>query len=386
MAHLRPRLALDYLLKRLEFTPVVAIQGAPQTGKSFLARKILTQQLPASDYLSLDDKSLQQLAQDSPRTFLANFANEHKLLIIDEAQKSPALFDAIKLAVDSKRRPGAFLLLGSTEFSLLQNIREILTGRLGKIRLLPLTFWETQGLPQKKVISRAHFLKFLENGGMPGMAFTREPQARADFFQDWIDLTCQRDIHQFKRLKLDSDLVDAILRLSANLEEPTLAAFASHTRANPKRVQTHVRALSELFVLLRLDPHPSGTGKAIYLPLDVGIANHLGATLTRRLHIALLNEKLAAFGYQGGVRPRFFYYRSTGKRLIHLVEEQVHGKISAFQVWDRETVVKPDCELLKAFGEKNPGSVLHLLAPVFESWVDFSKESEVHIWPWERIF
>jgi hypothetical protein len=78
MPHLRPRLALEFLLKRLKFTPVVANQRARQIGKSFLAREILTPKLPASLYLLLDDRPLQQLAQESPRTFLANFADDDK--------------------------------------------------------------------------------------------------------------------------------------------------------------------------------------------------------------------------------------------------------------------------------------------------------------------
>ncbi len=195
MPHGRPRLATGLLLKRLRFTPVVAIQGARQTGKSFLARELLGKKLPKSTYVSLDDKSKQALAQDSPQTFLASLSGSEPA-IIDEAQKSPALFDAIKLAVDNDRRPGSFLLLGSTEFSLLQNVRESLTGRMGKTRLYPMTFWEMHGLPRKKTEStRAQCLNYLDSGGMPGIAFVREQQVRADFFQDWIDLTCQRDIH-----------------------------------------------------------------------------------------------------------------------------------------------------------------------------------------------
>jgi hypothetical protein len=382
MPHGRPRLATELLLKRLRFTPVVAIQGARQTGKSFLAREILGKKVPHSTYVSLDDKSKQALAQDSPQTFLASLSGS-KPAIIDEAQKSPALFDAIKLAVDTDRRPGSFLLMGSTEFSLLQNVRESLTGRMGKIRLYPMTFSEVQGLPRKKTEpTRAQSLKYLDSGGMPGIAFVREQQVRADFFQDWIDLTCQRDIHQFKRLKLDTELTYALLRHAAILEEPTAAALSRQTRANPKKIGTHLKALCELFIFIRLDPHPSGTGKPIDLPLDAGIAGHLGAPLMKRLHIALMNERMAKNTYGGGKRHTFQYYRSTGKRVVQLVEEELGGKTRAFQLLDREAVKKPDLELLKAFLRKNPGSEAYLLAPVRDPW----KYDGVKVEPWEWMF
>jgi predicted AAA+ superfamily ATPase len=382
MPHARPRLATEVLLKRLRFTPVVAIQGARQTGKSFLARELLGTKLPNSTYVSLDDKSRQALAQDSPRTFLASLAG-FRPAIIDEAQKSPALFDAIKLAVDSDRRPGSFLLLGSTEFSLLQNVRESLTGRMGRIRLFPMTFREVQGLASKPTEpTRAQCLKYLDSGGMPGIAFVRDTEVRANFFQDWIDLTCQRDIHQFKRLRLDAELAYSILGHTATLEEPTAAALGRLTRANHKQVGTHLKALCELFVLTRLDPHPSGTGKPTYLPLDSGIAGHLGAPLMKRLHIALMSERMAGNTYGGGKRHTFQYYRSTGKRLVHLVEASPGGKTRAFQLFDREAVKKPDLELLKAFKRKNADSEVCLLAPVADAW----KEEAVKIEPWERIF
>ncbi|MEO5969279.1 MAG: AAA family ATPase [Bdellovibrionia bacterium] len=381
MPHGRPRAVFEFLLKRLRHTPVVAIQGARQTGKSYLARDILAKHETGSTYVSLDDKSKQQLAEESPQTFLAPLLDS-KPVIIDEAQKSPALFNAIKLIVDSERRPGSFLLLGSTEFSILQNIRESLTGRMGRIRLYPMTFWELQGLPRgKKAASRAQLLKYLDSGGMPGIAFVRESQVRSDFFQDWIDLTCQRDLHQFKRLKLDSELAYALLRNSAILEEPTAAALSKATRTNPKKVATHIKALCELFVLTSLEPHTSGTGKPIYLPLDSGIAGHMGAPLLKQMQIVLANERTAKNAYSGGKRNTFRYYRSTGKRMIHLVEEELDGSVTAFQIFDREAVKKPDLELLKAFQKKNRKSKAYLVAPVSESW----NYEGVDVVSWESI-
>ncbi|NDG85969.1 MAG: ATP-binding protein [Proteobacteria bacterium] len=314
--------------------------------------------------------------------FLASLG-QAPLIMIDEAQKAPALFDTIKLMVDEDRRPGRFLLLGSTEFSLLQNIQESLTGRMGKIRLFPMTFQETRNLPAKtKKPSRADTLKYLESGGMPGIAFVRDAQVRAEFFQDWIDLTCQRDIHQFKRLKLDSDLAYSLLKHASNLEEPTAAAFARITRANHKKIATHLKALCELYVLVRLEPHPSGTGKAVYLPMDSGIAAHLGAPIIKRLQIALMNERMAANSHSGGKRNTYYYYRSSGKKTVHLIEEELGGKTRAFQFFERETVRKIDLELLKAFAKKNKGAEVHLLAPVADAW----RDAPVMISPWESMF
>ncbi len=287
------------------------------------------------------------------------------------------------MLVDENRRTGTFLLLGSTEFSILQNIRESLTGRMGRIRLYPMNFSEIQGLDKKiSKPTRSQLLKHFEAGGMPGIAFSRDTQVRSDLLQDWIDLTCQRDIFQFKRLRLDSELAYALLRNCATLEEPTGAALASATRANPKKVATHIKALIELFVLMPLQPHPSGTGKPIFLILDSGVAAHLGANLMRQFHISLTVERMSKNGYSGSKRNSYFYYRSTGKKLIHLVEEELGGQTRAFQIFDRESVKKTDLELLKAFQKKNPTSSPTLLAPISEGW----KEAVVRVLPWEEIY
>jgi predicted AAA+ superfamily ATPase len=383
MPHPRKRLALARLAKKLGFSPVVAIQGARQTGKSYLAREFIRESHPRAKYLSLDLLSLRQSAERSPQTFLAEHA-EALPLIIDEAQKAPDLFDAIKFEVDQQRIPGRFLLLGSTEFSRLSRIRESLTGRMSRIRLYPLTLAESIGLELAEKSwppTRKQILQYLALGGMPGIFAVRDADERTERFKDWVDLTCQRDIHQFAKLKLDSDLASAILSETCTLEEPTQAGIARRLKTDPRRIASHLKALTELYVLQKLLPHPSGTGKPIYLPLDTGIATHLGAPLSRRLQIWVMNERMAKASYYPGKSRKFYYYRSTGKKFIHLVEEVVDSPLRAFQVFENERILKTDALLMKGFLQKNPGSQCVVLAPIQEP----QKVEGIAFLPWEAL-
>ncbi|MBX9766151.1 MAG: AAA family ATPase [Bdellovibrionales bacterium] len=382
MSHARPRLILDLLKRRLKHSPIVAIQGARQTGKSFLARQLSDEELTGSKIVSLDSTANQVLAQDTPQTFLKRF-EDVKTLIIDEAQKAPALFNEMKYVVDQNRRPGRYLLLGSTEFSHLQRIRESLTGRMGRVRLFPMVSAELLGQkkPAKTGLSRGFVLKYSESGGMPGIAFVRDDQARSDLLQDWLDLTCNRDIHQFKTLRLDSDLAYSIFKECCLQNEPTQASIAKALRKDGRRVATHLKVFCELFALVKLDPHPSGHGKSIYLPMDAGLAFHLGANLERRLHIILMNERMAKNTYFGKKRNRYFYYRSTGKRMIHLIEEDLDKGLIAFELSTKERIKLPELELLKAFKKKNPKTKTVFLAPIEGGW----KEGVVQIQPWESL-
>ncbi len=380
MPHARKRLALPRLKKKLGFFPVVAIQGARQTGKSFLARELLKEHFRDSEYQTFDQQSIKGEAERAPHTFLLEHS-AHRLLILDEAQKVPVIFDAIKFEVDQKRVPGRFLLLGSTEFSKLTQIRESLTGRMGRVRLFPLTLAETVGLDKASAPDRRDLLSYLKNGGMPGIFAVRDNEEQDALFQDWVDLTCLRDIQQFKGLKLDGELSFELLKLSATLEEPTRAQMARATQVDPRRVETHLKALCALFVLQRLNPHPSGTGKPIYLPLDCGVARYLGASRIRQLHVWLVVEKMAANAYSKEKRKSFFYYRSTGKRIIHLVEEGIDQPTQAFQVVANERILKTDAELMLAFLKKNQTAKGRVLAPIPEK----QKVKTCVFVPWESV-
>jgi predicted AAA+ superfamily ATPase len=360
MAHTRNRLIIKQIQKRLSFYPVVALQGARQTGKSFLAKLLLNRHFPQGKYLSLDDKSLQEAAQTSTK----NFIEEHrtaKPLILDEAQKSPALFDAIKLSVDEKRFPGKFLLLGSTEFSRQSLIRESLTGRMGRVRIYPMNLEECLGHARHP--TRNELMTYLERGGLPGIFHVRDATNRQALFQDWLELTCYRDLQQFKTLKLDGDAALKIIRACATLPEPTTAKIATALRLNYKKTVTHIECLTQLFVLTRLPPHPSGTGKTLYIPFDTGIANHLGASHDRLLYIWALNELLVQDSISNLPKSDFYFYRNPKGNLIHLVKVNTKTYGQAWQMVNFETIKKTDTLLMKSFLEKNPNFTGQVLTP-----------------------
>lgn len=137
--------------------------------------------------------------------------------MIDEAQKAPALFDALKFSVDSLRKPGRFLILGSTEFSKLSLIRESLTGRMSRVRLYSMNLAEAVGaamnssrarslLNSELRVSRSQLLQHLERGGMPGVFAVRDRSERESLLRDWLDLTTERDAMLFPKIKADPDL------------------------------------------------------------------------------------------------------------------------------------------------------------------------------------
>ncbi|MBR7061611.1 MAG: ATP-binding protein [Clostridia bacterium] len=178
------RTAYDAAIRLAGQFPVVAITGPRQSGKTTLAKAVF----PQKQYISLDDKNLRELAGSNPGDFLNAFPNG---VIIDEAQKVPELFDAIKLAVDSnKYEPGKYILTGSSQFRLKANISDSLAGRIGMIKLLPFSIEELDRAGQ--LSPDVYDLVF--NGSYPPLYDKEKHFIRDDWFENYIDTYLDLDV------------------------------------------------------------------------------------------------------------------------------------------------------------------------------------------------
>jgi predicted AAA+ superfamily ATPase len=118
------------LAEASEQFPVILVTGPRQVGKTTLLKHM---RMRDRRYVSLDDLTLRALANDDPNLFLQRYRPP---VLIDEIQYAPALFPAIKVDVDSRRKPGAYWLTGSQHFRLMKGITESLAGRVAILNLL----------------------------------------------------------------------------------------------------------------------------------------------------------------------------------------------------------------------------------------------------------
>lgn len=145
-----PRHITPLLHEALNDTPVVLLNGARQTGKSTLVQALAkTQQ---RRYLTLDDHAVLAAAQSDPAGFIAGLQGK---VALDEVQRVPSLFLAIKAVIDRDRQPGRFLLTGSANVMLLPTLADSLAGRMEVLSLLPLSSAE---MTASATINRADWL------------------------------------------------------------------------------------------------------------------------------------------------------------------------------------------------------------------------------------
>src|SRR6266568_1405041 len=126
------------ILAALRDTPVVYLQGPRQAGKSTLAQALRKD----AEYFTLDDAATLAAAQSDPDGFITGLPDR---VILDEVQRVPELFRAIKRSVDAKRKPGRFLLTGSAQALLLPKVSESLAGRMEVLTLWPFSQGEIGG-------------------------------------------------------------------------------------------------------------------------------------------------------------------------------------------------------------------------------------------------
>ncbi len=132
MTSYRAREMAKPLLHALRQMPAVAITGMRQTGKTTLLRE--EPRLKDRRYITFDDFAQLEGARKNPEELLAG----DPPLIIDEAQKCPELFTALKREIDRNRKPGRFLLSGSANLLLLKSMSETLAGRAVNFNLHPM--------------------------------------------------------------------------------------------------------------------------------------------------------------------------------------------------------------------------------------------------------
>lgn len=178
------RKSTETLIRLASQFPVVGITGPRQSGKTTLAQMVF----PRKRYVSMDRRDMRELAISSPYDFLRAFPQG---AIIDEAQKVPELFHAVKEFVDQERPdPGSFILTGSGQFRLREGINESLAGRIGLLNLFPFSIGELKdaGLLQQT----AHHMAF--RGFYPPLHDRTRPFLPEDWFQNYIDTYIDIDV------------------------------------------------------------------------------------------------------------------------------------------------------------------------------------------------
>ena len=163
--------------------PVVALTGPRQCGKTTLARAIASD-AAESTYFDLE-AAVDRRRLDTPEQTLGRLSG---LVVIDEVQRRPALFETVRVLVDRPDNGARFLLLGSASPALVKGVSESLAGRVGLVDLGGFDLREVAADPWRMLWLR---------GGFPRSYLAPDIRGSALWRESFVRTFLERDIPQF---------------------------------------------------------------------------------------------------------------------------------------------------------------------------------------------
>ena len=228
------------ILETEKFFPVIVVTGPRQVGKTTLCRAMW----PDFEYVNLEDVALKKLIAEDPKKFIANSADG---LIIDEVQYIPELFSYIQLCVDEN--PGRkFILTGSSDFALMENITQSLSGRAALFNLLPFSFDEL-----RNYVDEAHSDEIMFNGFYPGVIVKKIlPKF---FYSNYYSTYIERDVRKLKAID-NLDLFQTFVRVVAGraAREMNASAISGEVGVSSPTAKSWLSILKTSYVVFTLQP------------------------------------------------------------------------------------------------------------------------------------
>jgi predicted AAA+ superfamily ATPase len=327
------RAAKALLEAKLRTFPAVLIVGPRQCGKTTFIRDRLRgwRQL---DLENSDD--LQTLAFDLPGFFESN----PRHVAIDEAQRLPHLFPALRHAIDRDRRPGRYVLTGSADPRLMKTAGETLTGRIGIIELTPFLLSELRAKPSWRQ-DRWFW------GGYPPVHHLRSAPQRADWLGTYVSTVLERDI---PALGLRAPVL-ALLRFCQMLAHVhgnllNVSELGKSLALPHRTVSEYLDVLEGAFLIRRLPPYFANIGKRLtkspklYIR-DTGLLHHLaGLTAAAQLQVwprrgasweGLIVEEIVRRAALEKPNARPYFWRTQAGAEVDLIIE-AGGRKAAFEI------------------------------------------------------
>ena len=310
--------------------PAVAVTGPRQSGKTTLVKSLF----PKKPYVLLEDPDTRAFAIKDPRGFLEQFPDG---AVLDEVQRVPEIFSYLQGVIDQKNRPGLFILTGSQNFLLMQNISQSLAGRVALLNLLPFSLQELQ----KGGITFESFEDYIIRGFYPRL-YDQKIGPR-DLYSNYVRTYIERDVRLLKNVQ-DLSAFHTFLKSCAhrNGQLLNLSSLAADCGINHNTAKAWISLLETSYVVYLLRPHYKNFNKRLVkMPklyfYDTGLAAYL-ADIQDKQHLAhhpLRGALFESFVITEFVKRRFnqgeesnlYFWRDKLGREVDCLFERSHEPV-----------------------------------------------------------
>jgi len=363
------------LEKIISISPVTLLTGPRQSGKTTLVQEIAKKY--NYSYVTFDDLNYLSAAKNDPKGFIAGLK---KPVILDEVQRVPEIFLAIKQDVDENRHAGRYLLTGSANPLLIPRLGDSLAGRMIILNLYSLSQGELQNKYEKfidrvfsdeplydlkfDIISKDDLFKLIAIGGYPSVQ-KLESNERELWFNSYITTILYRDVQELANISGLTEFPLLLKLLATRVGNLLNVAELSRSIgiANPT-LHRYLSLLEILFMVKFQASYNTNLGKRLvkapktYL-FDTGFLSYL-IDFNFNLSGGILENFVVSELYKQSTwsqkRVNLFHYRTVSGTEIDIILEDAAGNVVAIEVKSSQTVTPKDFKsiinLQNEIGEK----------------------------------
>lgn len=321
------RKASAHLLKLAEYFRSIAIVGPRQSGKTTLAKSVF----PQKPYISFENPISRNYFMDDPLGFLNNYKSGGA--IFDEVQRVPEIFSYLQSLLDESDERGRFILTGSNNFLMQENIKQTLAGRIAYLDLIPFSLAEINSSYLSEQYNNCW--QYIVYGSYP------EPTVKGynyQWFESYIRTYIERDVRQLKNIE-NLIVFEKLLYACAGRVGQILnvSSLAMDIGVAVNTINSWLSLLESSYIIYLLKPHFKNFNKRIVKSpklyfYDTGLASHLlRINDPKQLELTssykgplfenfIINELLKNL-FNVGLRSNLYYWRdNTGHELDILVD------------------------------------------------------------------
>jgi len=326
-----PRLIFKEAKVALGQFRALCITGPRQSGKTTLSKQLFV----GKPYVNFENPSVQQEAEQTPETFLEKYRHG---AVFDEIQRVPHIFRYLQGILDSNNRRGQFILTGSNNFLLQEQVSQSLAGRAGYLSLLPFSYAELVAAK----IDLEDVNKHLLTGGYPEIWVEKlQPDT---WLNSYVQTYVQRDVRLLRNIT-NLGVFTRFVYLCAHYAGQILNRdeLAKQTGVDTKTILAWLGLLENSYIIFQLQPWYNNLNKRIVKSpkiffYDSGLLCHLLGiksitALRRHTSYGALFEnwvisEIRKNNFNTAQTSGMYYFRDSSGNEIDLISERDGGPIA----------------------------------------------------------